>query len=129
MSEDPHSLSDAINQSGPGIDLKKLKHPVRLCVSTRNSTYDINLTDGDGWAEITGGEYMPGPTRAKVNGCTWGRSMIRVGWLAPGMHMELYVPSLNTTITTTRIRNAKIMGDGWEFDLQWDKLRGRSGAT
>jgi len=115
---------------GPGIDVRKLDAPVRLCVTTKNSRYDIRLTDSDGWGEIQGGEYMPQPTRARVTGCTWGGTAIRCGWIAPGMHLEIFVPSLNTSLTTTRVRNAKIMGEGWEYDLQWDQQRGgRSGGA
>lgn len=108
--------------------MRKLEMPCRLTVTTKNNQYSIVLEDSQGWASVQGGQYMPGPTRARLDGCTFGGSMIRTGWIAPGMHMEFFVPSLNTTVTTTRIRNAKLTGPDWEFDLQWDQSPQSAGA-
>jgi len=115
------------NFRGPGINLRKLDVPVRILVTTKNTKYDILLEESGGWATIQGGRYLPIAARARVNGCTFGGTAIMPGFLAPGMHMELYIPGLATRITTTRIQNACLIGEGWEFDMGWD--RGRSGAA
>lgn len=63
----------------------------RIVVFTQNSRYDL-IVVGDGEYLITGGWFdreQLSPHRVRINGCTWGGSMIwRETVAAPGMCIE-----------------------------------------
>jgi len=105
----PHpNLSDGVNgnivqsEIEGGVDLRALPPGTVLEVQTQNRSYTV-VSQGWGEALISGHpEYCPVPVLVKINGSTWGGSMIREAWIGRGMRMEFHHPSF-LPITTSRI--------------------------
>ena len=95
-----------------GIELDKLPIGTIIEAHTRNTLYKITAL-GKGDFEVEGGKYCPLPTVTRINGSTWGGTMIQVGWLGIDMHIEFF------HFTTTAIKSLKVIApDGsWEYDL------------
>lgn len=103
-----------------GINIHNLKSGITVFVTTKNSTYKIVKGDRDKYHVIIhGGVRFPEPTDGNFAGSTWGGSMIKVGWIGYGMNMEIHILSLKKAYKTTRVRAAKIIGDGWEYEMEW----------
>jgi len=81
----------------------------QLLVRTKNSDYSIHRAGRDTWYVWGGwfahhGEF---PARVRINGCTWGGSVIYPDLLAaPGLFLEFA-----NGVTTTRIRSVSILSD------------------
>jgi hypothetical protein len=59
-----------------------------LEVRTLNHAYKIDYK-GDGEALISGHpEFCPRPTLVRINGSTWGGSMLKQNYIGRGMRME-----------------------------------------
>jgi len=107
-------------QSDRGINVHNLKPGIIVLVSTKNSTYKIVKGDKDKHHIIVqGGSRFPEPTDSNFAGSTWGGSMIKTGWIGYGMHMEIHVPSVKKSYITSRVWAAKVIGDGWEYEMEW----------
>jgi hypothetical protein len=103
-----------------GIDVYKLTPKTMIIVATRNSIYKILKGNRDRCnVKIQGGKYLPTPIEANFSGATFGGSIIKPGWIGCGMHLEFYVPSTKKTYISSSIRAAKIIGNGWEYDMEW----------
>ncbi len=79
-----------------------LRFADRMLVTTQNSEYDLVMIEDDTFL-VAGGwfdrEHLS-PHRVRINGCTWGGSMICLDILAaPGMCMEF-----NNRVMTSTIR-------------------------
>lgn len=79
-----------------------LRFADRMVVTTQNSEYDLVMIEDDTFL-VAGGwfdrEHLS-PHRVRINGCTWGGSMICLDILAaPGMCMEF-----NNRVLTSAIR-------------------------
>lgn len=79
-----------------------LRFADRMVVTTQNSEYDLVMIEDDTFL-VAGGwfdrEHLS-PHRVRINGCTWGGSMICLDILAaPGMCMEF-----NNRVMTSAIR-------------------------
>ena len=109
----PHpNLSDRVNgnivqsEVEGGVDLRRLPPGTVLEVQTQNRSYTI-VSQGWGEVLISGHpEYCPDPVRVKINGSTWGGSMIREAWIGRGMRMEFHHPAF-LPITTSRILDVR----------------------
>ena len=72
----------------------------RLVVTTRNSTYFIDVFSG-GWFDRQG----LSPTNVAINGCTWGGHAIKEDLLAAcGLHLEF-----ENNVVTSRILQFQII--------------------
>lgn len=96
-----------------GIDLTKLAVGTTVEARTKNSSYFIEVL-GNGDYKIRGGKHFPTTTVMGISGSTWGGSMIKLNWLAIGMHIEF-----SNRVTTTEVQALKVIGaDGsWGYDL------------
>lgn len=79
----------------------------QLLVTTKNSTYCIHRAGRDSWFVWGGwfGRHGDVPAVVRINGCTWGGSVIYPDLLAaPGLFLEFA-----NGVTTTRIRSVAIL--------------------
>lgn len=104
-----------------GINVHNLKPGTTVYAVTRNSLYKIIKGDGDQYdVSIQGGKHFPQPVRGNFSGSTFGGSMMKIGWIGYGMYMEIYVPSCRKTYKTTPVKSARVVGEGWEYDMEWE---------
>ncbi len=103
----PH-LSDEVNRNiiqseiEGGVYVDQLSDGATLEVETQNRWYTI-VNRGRGRALISGHpKFCPEPVLVKIEGSTWGGSMLKVRFIGRGMHLEFHHPSYQT-ITTSRI--------------------------
>ena len=116
-SNDLLSLIDK-HKDQPGIDVYKLKPETVIEVVTQNSTYELKVSHTPGYVYAKGGKHIKIKTLVHFNGCTFGGSAIRSGWIGRGMHMEIML-SKKRMLTTTKVKAATIHGDGWKYEL-WE---------
>lgn len=108
------ALIDEQQKKG-GVEVPSLKPGTLVKARTRNTVYEIKILE-DG-VEILGGKYFPQFTETKFAGSTWGGSMIKMGWIGIGMHMEIPIPD-RLSITTTAVREIKVIGPDWEYEIK-----------
>jgi len=85
----PDSL-EGINEALEGVTLKMLAAGETIHVRTQNNDYRILLLDPEtSRALVQGGPFFAEPTEATVSGSTFGGSMIKLGWIGPGLCMEI----------------------------------------
>jgi hypothetical protein len=105
-----------------GINVHLLKMGTIIWVVTKNNKYKLTKGFRDKYdVVIRGGRYFKEPTEVNFTGSTFGGSMLKIGWIGYCMHMEMYVPSLKTTITTSSVQEAAVIGNGWEYVFDWKK--------
>ena len=74
-----------------------------LRITTRSRTYTLTKT-GESRFTIEGHpEYCPTPTPCRVHGSTWGGSMLKLGWVGRGMHLQFSLPGQPGQITTSTV--------------------------
>src|SRR5262245_30530185 len=86
-----------------GIDVRRLPEGSVLFVYTHNSRYRIVMTGRGSQATIHGGRYFPEETDARIEGSALGGSLLKVGWIAVGLFME--VASDDMRVVTSRVRS------------------------
>lgn len=110
MTDHPN-LSDDINANIAksellgGILSKDMEPSSRLQVHTKNTLYTI-LKDAEGNYFIHGGRFSL-PTPCCIAGSTWGGSMLKVGFIGVGMHLEFSIMGpgkQRMTYTTSQIK-------------------------
>lgn len=105
----PHpNFSDAVNRGiiqseiEGGVHLRDLPPQSVLSVQTMNRVYRIVVL-GEGTALISGHpDFCPAPAEVRINGSTWGGSMLKTRFVGRGMHLEFEHP-VHRTIVTSRI--------------------------
>jgi hypothetical protein len=108
----PH-LSDEVNdkieqsERDGGIWLKNVRKGETITVRTANSTYTIIKTGDDDYTIQGNNKYCPVDTPCKIHGSTWGGSMLKIGYVGRGMHLEFSTKE-QRTVTTTTIRTIKV---------------------
>lgn len=87
-----------------GVFLDKLPVGSVLHVRTMNTSYTIEKREDGNY--ISGHpKYCPEPTRAAINGSTWGGSMIKIGFIGRGMFLEFHTVKHAGRITTSQIQD------------------------
>jgi len=90
-----------------GVTVSDLEPGTRITVVTKNSTYRLDVLDGaEGRATVIGGTVFPEHTDVRVEGATGGGSVIRSGWIAVGLRLEL--TNGMRRITTSRVKAVEI---------------------
>jgi hypothetical protein len=88
------------------VDLRSLPSGTELVVETRNTRYRVVMLD-DGWeALVQGGRYFTQETTAGMLGCTFGGSLLKLGWIVKGLYMELSV--CGKRIVTSRVQSISV---------------------
>ena len=111
---DPHpNLSDAINNNiiqssiEGGVYVQDLSDDRPLEVQTEHRSYFV-LRRADGGTVIWGHPvYCPEPMTVSISGSNWGGSLLKVGFIGRGMHLEFHHPDYDQPIITSRIREVK----------------------
>lgn len=102
-------IVDKINESekAGGIFLKDIAVDSTINIKTRNTLYTVRKTDS---GETIKGhpEYCPSPVNCRINGSTFGGSMIKIDWIGIGMHLEFFLADSEKTITTSAIKTVEI---------------------
>lgn len=95
-----------------GIQLDQLAINTKIEAQTKNTLYRITVLDNDKY-KVEGGRHYSQPTETHIGGSTWGGSMIKVGWLGLGMHIEF------PECTTTAVKTLKVVApdESWEYVL------------
>jgi hypothetical protein len=107
------NLSDEINHNiiqseiEGGVHLNDLPRGAALAIQTRSRFYTlVNL--GDDGALISGHpEFCPEPVLVRIQGSTWGGSMLKTRFVGRGMHLEFQHP-VHHTITTSQIIEIRV---------------------
>ncbi len=110
----PHpNLSDEVNSNivqseiEGGVHLDNLLEGTVLEIETQHRWYTIVLR-GPGTALIWGHpKYCPDPVLVRIEGSTWGGSMLKRRFIGRGMRLEFMHPSYRT-ITTSRILEVRV---------------------
>jgi len=105
----PHpNLSSSVNRNiiqseiEGGVHLDNLSEGTTLEIETQNHWYTV-VNRGCGKALISGHpKYCPAPTLVRIEGSTWGGSMLKTRFIGRGMRLEFRHPAFRT-ITTSRI--------------------------
>jgi hypothetical protein len=106
------NLSDDINANllrlelNGGVHFDKLPAGAIVEVQTRNTLYTVRKEIDR--TLIRGGRCAPQWAECRINGSTWGGSMIVGGFIGNGMYLEVSLPD-RKTITTTAIRSVKVL--------------------
>ena len=111
----PHqNLSDQINRNivcgeiEGGVDLRHLPAESTLEVETRNRAYTL-VMQSDCHALISGHpDFCPEPVLVRINGSSWGGSMIKTAYLGRGMRLEFCHPAFDGLIVTSTIRDIRL---------------------
>jgi len=103
------NLADAVNRNllrsevEGGVSLRDLPRPTTLEIHTQNRVYRV-VCRPDGDALISGHpKYCPAPVRVKICGSNWGGSMLKLGYIGRGMHLEFRHPDYDRPIVTSKI--------------------------
>ena len=101
-------MSDAVKPNSieaefeSGVYLRDLPEGTVLEVETEHHRYTIVIHVG-GHALISGHpRYCPEPIPVRIEGSTWGGSMLRLGFIGLGMRLAFEHPTYHA-ITTSRI--------------------------
>jgi hypothetical protein len=103
-----------------GIQISEQKVGTKIIVETKNSTYEFTIVNPEERKiKIKGGEFWEEPHEVYFCGSTWGGSMLKLGWIGYGMHMEFGHHEKPGVITTSMVKKATIVGDDWEYSFDW----------
>jgi hypothetical protein len=93
-----------------GVSIAELDPITPLVVRTENSLYRITVLEPGGRRILVqGGVYFPESTPAELEGSSLGGSLLKQGWIAPGLRME--ISTEGRRIITSRVRSMEIPGD------------------
>ncbi len=96
------------SDTNEGVYLDELAPGEQLEVQTRSRCYHL-LNQGGGEVLISGHpEYCPEPVQVKINGSTWGGSMLKEEFIGRGMYLEFQHPE-HRKITTSRIVDIRLV--------------------
>lgn len=87
-----------------------------LLVQTKNTLYRIEKRGEDDFYISGHARYCPEPTKANIHGSTWGGSMLKMGWVGRGMHLE-FSTSAHGTVTTSTISDISEVSQEQEATL------------
>ena len=94
-----------------GLSIAELDPITPLVVRTENSLYRITVLEPRGRRiMVQGGAYFPHSTPAELEGSSLGGSLLKQGWIGPGLRME--ISSEGKRIVTSRVRSMEIREDG-----------------
>lgn len=86
-----------------GVYLEDLPVNRTLVLTTKNSSYTLVKRGEEDFLLSGHPKFCPEPVPVRINGSTWGGSMIKTGFLGRGMRMEFQHPDYEWPITTSRV--------------------------
>jgi hypothetical protein len=104
-----HGFVETVTHGG-GLSIAELDPITPLLVRTENSLYRITVLEPRGRRILVqGGTYFPESTQAELEGSSLGGSLLKQGWIAPGLRMEISTDGRR--IVTSRVRSMEIDGN------------------
>jgi len=86
-----------------GVQIEQMEETQRLLVRTRNSLYEITVTDRwSGEIVVRGGQFFPRATLAWLAGATFGGSILKLRGIYIGLQMEIHTD--DGPLLTTRVK-------------------------
>jgi hypothetical protein len=86
-----------------GVQIEQMDEMQKLLVRTRNSLYEITVTDGwRGEIVVRGGQFFPQATAAWLAGATFGGSILKLRGIYIGLQMEIHAE--DGPLLTTRVK-------------------------
>jgi len=106
------NLSEQINRNiaqseiEGGVYLRDLPADRVLEVKTQNRSYFLLRRDAEIiiWGHPV---FCPGPVRVSISGSNWGGSMLKIGFIGRGMHLEFQHPEYEMPIVTWQIQEVR----------------------
>jgi len=96
-----HNIVESEIEGGAFLD--DLPAPTTLQIQTQHRWYTV-VHRGQGEAWISGHPaFCPEPVLVRIEGSSWGGSMLKIRFVGRGMHLEFRHPSYRTPIVTSRI--------------------------
>lgn len=93
-----------------GVAIAELDPITPLVVHTENTLYRITVLEPQGRRILVqGGAYFPESTPAELEGSSLGGSLLKQGWIGPGLRME--ISTEGRRIVTSRVRSMEIRAD------------------
>ena len=93
-----------------GLAVEKLAPISPLVVKTENTVYEITVLDPARLRiTVRGGSYFPRPTAALLEGSSFGGSLLKQGWIGPGLRMEICSDGLR--VVTSRVQSIELQSD------------------
>jgi hypothetical protein len=103
-----HGFVETVADGG-GLSIAELEPITPLLIRTENSLYRITVLEPRGRRILVqGGTYFPESTPAELEGSSLGGSLLKQGWIAPGLRMEISTDGRR--IVTSRVRSMEIDG-------------------
>jgi hypothetical protein len=97
------------NGGATGIDARLLPPGIEVLVDTDHSRYRFVMRDGKGSnALVQGGRYFLEETEVRIDGSTYGRSLLKTAWIELGRCLEISVSGRR--IVTSPVRAIRIAG-------------------
>jgi hypothetical protein len=85
-----------------GVDVRTLAPGTIVIMRTRHSRYRLEVVDAATFRMlVSGGDWFPVPTDARLVGATCGGSMLKPGWIGVGLNVEFM--RTNQRLTTSRV--------------------------
>ena len=104
-----HGFAEEVADIG-GVAVEKLDPISPLVVHTENTVYEITVLDPRGLhIMVCGGSYFPEPTRALLEGSSFGGSLLKQGWIGPGLRMEICSDGLR--VVTSKVQSIELKAD------------------
>lgn len=88
------------------VDLRSVPLGTELVVETRNSRYRFVMLDDHWNVLVQGGRRFEQETTARIDGCTFAGSLLKLGWIARGLFLEMSVGGKR--IVTSRVRSISV---------------------
>ena len=107
------NLADSVNHNilqseiEGGVHLSDVRPGSVFAIQTTNRIYRMVVL-GDRNALLSGHpQFCPDPAEVRINGSTWGGSMLKMMFVGRGMHLEFEHP-VHRTILTSRIIDVRV---------------------
>jgi hypothetical protein len=72
-----------------GVHLRDVEPLTTIVVQTHNSRYHLVMTGGTS-AIVQGGKFFADPTPARIDGSSFGGSVLKIAWIGVGLKMEIF---------------------------------------
>ncbi len=94
-----------------GLGIAELAPLTTVFVRTRNSVYRLEVLDPQRrTVMVQGGAFFVQPTRAWLNGSSFGGTCLKVGWIGVSLHLEFSVDE--RLIVTSRVVSVDVRREG-----------------
>lgn len=94
------------SEADGGLWLENVPVGKQVLIQTENTLYTLEHPSEDGWLISGHPKYCPTPASCSISGSTWGGSMLKMGFVGVGMHLEFHVEGFSR-LTTSQIKTVE----------------------